>query len=75
VSGSTTVPFLPILGLDAQPVAVAASSGPEADAGEGRERLQSTGDDGLLSGRWWDRSTQLSAVSRETQRTLRDPHI
>ncbi len=50
--------FLPILGLNAQPVAVAASAGSEADAGEGGEGLQSTGDDGLLTGGWQDDSTQ-----------------
>lgn len=55
------ISLLPVLGLDAQPVAVAAPAGPEADAGEGREGLQSTGDDGLLTGGWQDHTTQQLA--------------
>lgn len=56
------ISFSPILGLDAQPVAVTAFAGPEADAGEGREGLQSTGDNGLLTGGWQDDTTQHLAI-------------
>lgn len=56
----SSVDFLPVLGLDAQPVAVAASAGPEADAGEGGEGLQATGDDGLLTGGWKGNAKHLA---------------
>lgn len=49
--------LLPILGLNAQPVSVTASAWPEADAGEGGEGLQTTGDDGLLTGGCQDNTT------------------
>ena len=64
------ITFLPILGLNAQPVAVAASAWPEADAGEGREGLQSTGDDGLLPVGCQDHSTQLLASYHPTAHSI-----
>lgn len=63
LSTHTASSFLPILGLDAQPVSVAASAWPEADAGERGEGLQTTGDDGLLTGGWQDNTTQYLAFS------------
>lgn len=42
---------------------VAASAGPEADAGEGGEGLKSTGDDGLLTEGWHDNTAQYLAFS------------
>lgn len=47
---ATSLCLLPILGLNAQPVSVAASAWPEADAWEGGEGLQTAGNDGLLTG-------------------------
>ena len=67
------ISFLPVLGLNTQPVAVTASAGPEADAGEGGEGLQSTGDDGLLTGVWQDRTTQHLAFTITQHRKYSGP--
>lgn len=62
------ITFSPVLGLNAQPVTVTALGGPEADAGEGGEGLQSSSDDGLLTGGWQKDATQHLASYQPTAR-------
>lgn len=50
---------LPFPGLDAQPLIITILVGSETDAGNFRERLQSTKDDGLLTGGWQDKYGRL----------------
>lgn len=59
VSCETTARVLPVPGLDAQPLIITVLIGSETDAGNGRERLQSTNYDGHLPRGWQDKYGML----------------
>ena len=59
LSCEITAQVLPAPGLDAQPLIITILVGSETDAGNGRERLQSTSDDGNLTRGWQDKYGML----------------